>query len=318
MPIHALDAVDDAVGPTRSLVARLRVADWLKLAAVTLFVGGLGSISFSANLPRELVRALPGDLPAVVDPWQAVGTAGVVVAVGLVLTAVYLVRSLLEFVFYAALRDGHVAVRRSLARWWLHGVQLWGLRVALAWSLLAGGAAAASAVSGGGVPTFGLPARGVAVAVVALSFGVHAVIAGFTTRFVVPVVLVREVGVLAAWGRFARTLGAAPGQFVWYLLVAPLLRFVADVLALSAAVLVAAVLAVPVVVFTLPVLLVVGAEPWLALSPSLVLLTAGLAAWYVLLVVVGALVVRLPFLAYVRYYALAVLRGVDPELDLFA
>lgn len=318
MPIHALDAVDEAVGPTRTFVSRLGIGDWLKLGPVTLFVGGFGSASFSANLPREVLRSLPGDLPEVVDPWQVAGTAGVVVGVGLLLAVGYLVRSLLEFVFYEALRDGSVDVRRSLGRWWLHGVQVWGLRVALAWSLLAGGAALASAISAGRLTVAGLANRPLVVATVLLAFGGHAVVAGFTTQFVVPIMLLRDAGVIAAWGRFLRTVRANPGQYGWYLVVAPVVRFVADVLALSAVVLVAALLAVPVAVFVLPALLVASAEPWLALSPPFVLLTGGLTAGYVLLAGLGALLVRMPFLVYVRYYALAVLRGTDPSLDLLA
>lgn len=318
MPLYALDAIDEAVGPTRSFVSRLGIADWSKLGAIALFVGGFGSVSFSANLPHEVVRSLPNDVPHAGDLVTVAGTAGLVVAFGFSLALFYLVRSLLEFVFYEALRDGSVSVRGALGRWWRHGIQLWVFRVVVAWSMLAGGSALASAISAGGITVAGLPDRTAVVATVAVTFGGYAVVAGFTTRFVVPVMLMREAGIAAAWGRFLRTLGANAGQYVSYLLVGLFVRFVADVLALSAAVLVAALLAVPVVVFLLPALVVASSAPELALSPPLVLLTGGLTAGYVLLVLVGAVLARLPFVVYVRYYALAVLRGTDPSLDLFA
>lgn len=316
MAIYALDAVDDAVGPTRTLVSRLGVGGLLKLGLVTVFVGGVGSVSFSANLPREVLRALPSELPSVADGWAVAGTATAVVVVGLALTGLYLVRSLLEFAFYEALRDGRVEVRASLRRWWLHGVQLWGLRAALAWSTLVGGAALASTISTGTLSVGQLPRATVLAATVGVTFAVYALLAGFTTRFVVPVMIVRDCGVLAGWARFLRTVVRSPGQYLSYLVVGPFVRFGADVLALSGVVLVAILLAVPVAVFVVPAVVVVGTAPSLALSPPLVLLASGAIAGYVLLVLLGAMLVRLPFVVYVRYYALAVLRGTDPSLDL--
>lgn len=318
MPIHALDAIDDAIGPTRELVSGLGVSGWLKLGAITLFVGGFGSVSFSANLPNEVLASLPTGLSRPADLGRTVGIVGLAVLGAGVLSVLSLVRSLLEFAFYESLRNGTVSLRRPLARWWLHGVQLWVLRVVLAVTLLGGGSAVASAIAADGSSALGVPNRLLVVATVAGSFGAYAVVAGFTTRFVVPVVLVRDAGVLTAWRRFLRTVGEQPGQYVWYLLVGPFVRFVADVLALSTAVLFAVLLIVPVAIFVIPALVVLAEAPRLALSPPLILLTAGLAAGYVLAIVVGALLARLPFVVYVRYYAVSVLRGTDPSLDLFA
>lgn len=318
VPNHALDAIDEAVGPTRDLVSNLSVSSWLKLGVLTLFVGGFGSVSFSANLPSEVVGALPAGASTPPDLGRALGTGGLVVSVAVALSLFFLARSMLEFVFYEALRDGTVDVRGALGRWWLHGVQVWVLRAVIAVTLLGGGSALASAVAADGVVVAGASPRLLVLTTVACSFGTYAVVAGFTTRFVVPVMLIRGDGVLDAWSRFLRTVRGRPGQYAWYLLVAPFVRFVADVLALSAAVLLAVLLAVPVALFVIPALVVVRVEPRLALSPPLIMLTTGLSAGYVLAVVLCALLARLPFVAYVRYYAVVVLGGTDPALDLFA
>lgn len=318
MPIHALDAIDEAVGPTRDVVTGLRVPGWLKLGAVTLFVGGFGSVPFSANLPREALGIIPTSGWQPTDPERTLGIVGVALAVATALSSFYLARSILEFVFYDAVLTGTVSVRQSLGRWWLHGAQVWALRVVVAVTLLGGGSALAWAIAVDGGSVFGVPNRLLVAATVAGSFGGYAVIAGFTTRFVVPVMLVREAGVLAAWRRFLGTVGGRPGQYAWYLLVGPFVRFVADVLALSAAVLLAILLAVPVAIFVVPALVVISTRPRLALSPPLIMLTSGLSAGYVLAVVLGALLARMPFVVYVRYYALLVLVGTDPGIDLRA
>lgn len=309
---HALDAVDDAVTPTSALVVRLGVGDWLKLGVVTAFVGGVGSASFSANLPREALAALPEgatSLPGPNGPLLAVAA----VVLGMAAVAGWLLaRSLLVFVFYETLRRESVTVRASLARWWRHAVGLWGFRVAVAWGILGG--AAAVVLAGPPGPVVG-SVQGDHLAA-ALALAAYAVVAGLTTRFVVPVMVMREAGVLPAWGRFLRVVAASPGQYVGYLAVGLVVRFVADVLALSAAVLVAVLLAIPVAVFVVPALVVFGQAPWLALSPPLVLLTGGLTAGYVLLALLGVVLARLPFVVYVREHALAVLALTEPSLTL--
>lgn len=318
MPIHALDAIDEAVGPTRSLVSRLGVPGWLKLGAITLFVGGIGSISFSANLPNQVLRSLSGGVLRPIDLERAVGTVLVAVVVAISLSAFYLLRSILEFTFYTTIRDGTVSVRQSVRRWWLYGAQVWALRVVVAAVLLGGGTTLASAITADGGHLLGAENRALVVVTLACSYGVYALIAGLTTRFVVPIMLIDDSGVLASWRRFLRTVGNRPGQYVWYLIVGPFVRFVADVLALSAAVLLAVLLAVPVAIFVLPAIVVLGERPELALSPPLIMLTTGLSAGYVIAAIAGALLARMPFVVYVRTYALSVLRRTDPALDLFA
>lgn len=318
MPLYALDAVDDAVGPTRQFVADLGIRDWVKLLVVVPFVGGLGSASFSANLPRRALGALPGSVPVPGSLAEVTVTASLAAALVAALVAGSLVRSLLEFVFYASLRTGEVRVRSTLRQRWRQGVQLWVVRSSLALVTLVGAATLVAFLRASEVTTAGVGTDVLVVVAVAAAVGTYAVLAGLTTRFVVPVMMVRDAGILAGWTRFLRTVAANPGQYVAYLGVGLFVRFVADVLALSAAVLLATLVSVPVVLVLVPSTLVVAAAPWTGLYPPFVMLAGGLTAAYVLAVLAGAVVVRAPFVAYVRYYALAVLRGTDPRLDLLA
>lgn len=315
VPLYALDAVDDAVGPTRALVADLTISGWLKLGAVTLFVGGLGSVSFSANLPRAALSVLPAELPSTLDPVAVSLTGGLVVGVLVTAALLFLVRSLLEFVLYEALRGEGVHVRRSLRRWWRHAVGLWLFRVAVGWLVVLVATGVWLGVDRGAVAGVGVGGGTLLGAAIAGVLGAYAVVAGFTTRFVVPAMLATGTGVTGAWRRFLRAVAGNPGQYLAYLVVGPFVRFVADVLALSAAVLVAVLLAVPVALFLVPAAVVVSEAPELAVSPPLVLLSGGLSAGYVVGVVGGAVLVRLPFVVYVRHYALGVLGGTAPALD---
>lgn len=314
MSLYALDAIDDAVGPTRALVARLSLAGWLKLGAVTLFVGGVGSASFSANLPRTAVGSLP-EAPVLPSGFAEVSvTIGLAAAVVAVAAAGLLVRSGLEFVLYEALRGDAVRVRDPLRRWWRHALGLWAFRLVAAAAALAGSAAVLATADVG----FGIEALGESPLVLVglgVVLGSYALVAGLTTRFVVPAMVASEAGVVDGWRRLLATVADSPGQYLAYLVTGPFVRFVADVVALSAAVLLAALLAVPVAVVVLPALVVVGQAPRMAFSPPLILLSGGLPAGYLLAVLAGAVLLRLPLVVYVRFYALHVLRGTAPSLD---
>lgn len=312
--MYALDAVDDAVGPTRSLVTQLGIGGWLKLGLVTLFVGGVGSVSFSANLPRTVLDLAPSSLPTSIDPGAIRLTLGLALTVLLAATVLQLIRSLLEFVLYETLRAESVAVRRSLRRWYRHALQLWVFRVVVTWSLLAAGVGLLYGADVGPLAPTGWVGGTVVTVAGAVLLGGYALLSGFTTRFVVPVMLATGAGFIGAWRRFARAVVASPGQYLAYVLVGPLVRFVADVLALSAAVLVAVLLAVPVAVFAVPAAVVFATAPQFALSPPLIMLSSGLSAGYVVGVLLGAVLARLPFVVYVRHYALVVLRGTAPTL----
>jgi hypothetical protein len=238
-----------------------------------------------------------------------------VVTIGVALAVFLLVRSFLEFVLYEALREDGVAVRRSLRRWWRHALQLWAFRVTITWSMLAGGAALATGVAAGDLAVGSVGSDALLTVAIATTFGGYAVVAGLTTRFVVPVMVASGAGLAGAWLRFLRTVAANPGQYVTYLLVGLFVRFVADVLALSAALLLVVLLAVPLVVVVVPTTIALAVEPAMALSPPLVLLSSGLSAGYVIAALLGVVLARLPFVVYVRHYALGVLRGTAPSLD---
>lgn len=213
-------------------------------------------------------------------------------------------------------------MRRSLAGRWRLGLGLFVFRAVLVWSLLGTVLAGAVLAAPGTAEraTAALPADvdldSPVAALVLAAAGCYAVLAGLTTRFVAPIMLVEEVGVLAGWRRLLGLLAGAPHQYLAYLLVSPFVRFAADVLALSAAVLLVVALTIPLVAVVVPVAVLLGSDAAVLASPAAVGVALGLLPAYLLAVAAGAVVLRVPFVAYVRYYALLVLVGTDPELSL--
>ncbi|WP_267643593.1 DUF7544 domain-containing protein [Haloarchaeobius amylolyticus] len=321
MVLHAIEDLGDAYQVTRSFLRSLGRSDWLKLALVVLFVGGPGAnfSSFQFSAPTD--SGGRGG-PAPVDPGQLTVPelwiiAAIVLAILVLALAFLLLGSILEFVFIESLREEAVAVRQYWTEHWRAGLSLFWFRLVLGFLVF------------GAVVTFAglffLWAVGTEVAVPLAAFAAFAllliplfvilavvvgVVNGFTTVFVVPIMLVEEVGVLAGWRRLWGTIPANWTQYLAYAVAGALLSMVG-------AVLVTVVTGVAALVLLVPLgLLFGGGLVLFSAVESLGIVVMGLAA---LLFVVGiiavAAVAQVPVQTYLRYYAMLVLGDIAPELD---
>ena len=325
MALHAIDALGDAITATKEY-RPTGPAEWLWLALVTLLVGGVGISLPNGGGPGGVgtlddagdpgtgggfsADGGPGPAGAPdVDPGAVLAEALVaVVAAVLVIWLVFAVLgAALEFPFLAWLRDGEVdtaaAVRAHLGQ----ALGLAAFRVVVG---LAGLAVTLALV----VSTVGTDGQLLEYAAAAGEFGpvlalvglVTGVVTAFTTAFVVPTMLLEDVGVLGGWRRFWATLSGAPKQFLAYAVVVAVAAYVGVVLVGLLALLV-----------LIPGLLVGG----------LLGVVVGVAAGTGAGIVVGAAVAAIPVVAvglaayallqvFLRYYALFVLGRIDGELDL--
>jgi hypothetical protein len=137
-------------------------------------------------------------------------------------------------------------------------------------------------------------------------------VSGFTTAFVVPIMIKRDCGVLSGWRRLWPTITANPWQYLAYAVSAFFLSIIGGILIAIATGLLALALLIPFgLLFAVGVgVLVFVAEP-LGIG---VLVVVGLLFGLSILIV--AALVQVPVLAYLRYYALLVLGDIDPDLDL--
>jgi len=313
--------VDDAVDATRSFLWPFDLGRWLKLALVVFFLGGTGAVNplqFSGGTPSTGSPGEPGQLPsysAVVDAltpteWAIVGAiVGAILLLGLVFG---FLGAVMEFVFVESLRRERVSIREYWGDRWRQGARLFGFRlvVGLLSLAIAGGAIV--------VAVWPLVAGGqFSVAVLLAAVGVALVVAtgsgllnGFTTQFVVPVMVVEDRSVLGAWKRFWATM---VGEWKEYLAYAAL----RIVLSIAVGILVSVVTGIGMVVVAIPlVILGIAGAALFAVSDLVggaVLLFV--AVLFIVAVVLLSLLVAVPIQTYLRYYALLVLGDVDRSFD---
>lgn len=323
MSWYAVAALDDAFEATKALLAPVDARQWLALAVVVFFLGNGGASGSSATAGGSAgtsadapITAFGTDAPLAVAEVLPVVLAAVAVAV--VVGLLYaLVGSVMEFVFVESLRRRRVRVRQYADQHLERALRLFGFRVALGLTVAvpAVGLALATVSFADGEPRLSVGLLAVAVPLVVLLGLAVALVDGFTTDFVVPVMILKNVGVLAGWRRFWPALTGQWRQFGVYVLVR--LGLLAAVGALAAVVggVVGAVLVAP--------LVVVGAVAVPALGgPAAVLSTPVAAAVVVLLLAYLAVltavlaVAFVPVETYLRYHSLLVLGDADAEFDL--
>jgi hypothetical protein len=323
-PLHALENLDDALDATTSFLRPVDRTMWLKLAVVAFFIGGPGA---NANSVQWTFGGGGGNgggatPTGFVDPGIGGAEWLVIAAIfGFIITLALLfglVGSVMEFVFIESLRRREIRIRTYWNERWRQGLRLFGFRFALGLFVLGSilllavpflaGVFDVAAIGGGTAIAFFLVLLPVFIV---LAF-VVGLVNGFTTVFVVPIMLLEDSGVLAGWRRLWPTITANPLQYVAYLVASFFLGIVGGVL-------VAIVVAVLALVLLIPfgVLFAIGGAilAFVAESAGIaVLVVVGIA--YALALVAVVALVQVPVQVYLRYYALLVLGDVDPDLDL--
>jgi hypothetical protein len=322
MTLYALDAIDDALDAARAFLWPFDLGRWARLALVMFFVGGAGGtppFQFGGGTPSGTgsqtpdVSGIPGTIPSPGGTELAVIAAifGIVLVLGL---AFLFVGSVMEFVFVESLRREAVTIRRYWGERWRQGARLFGFRIVLG-ALTIGivGALLAAilwpVLVGEGALSIGLLFLAIPVFVVVSV--ISGLVGGFTTMFVVPVMIAEDRALLSAWRRFWPTLTGQWKQYAAYAVLSFVLQLVAGILASVVTVLAAVGVAVPIGLFGL-----VGVG-LLSVSELAGWGLIGLAvALFVVAVIVIGLVVAVPIQTYLRYYALLVLGDTEAAFDL--
>jgi len=299
--MYAIDDLSDAIDVTREFLTPIRPWMWLKLALLVFFVGGAGfgspmSFGGGGGFGGEPTPEPGPDPGANVDVGEVVpiliAIALVVLVVGL---AFLFLSSLFEFTFLESLRSGEVHIRRYTKRNVDHGTRLFGFRVGLGLFGLAlfGLPVLAIFFSTSGTVSLGL--IGVLV-LLAIPVGIaFAVVDRLTTVFIAPTMLEHDLGVVAAWKRFWPTLRGHWTEYVVYLLLVWVLQLV-----------LAFVTGILFVILLIPFVILLIIPPL-----AIVVLLFGLPV-----ILLGALLIQVPIVSYLRYYALLVLGDTDADLDL--
>lgn len=321
MTLYALDDLDDALDVTRAFLTPIDRTKWVKLALIAFFVGlpgtnlnifqsGVGGDGAAPQQPDGLV--VPDVGPEV---WLAVAA---VVGLGvLVALAFAVVGSVMEFVFVEALRDDEVTVRRFWSRRWRQGLRLLGFRILLG-LLVFGSVLLLSAPFV--LPLLGFGAIGgdlsIAFFVVLLPlFLVLAIVAGlvngFTTAFVVPIMILEDCGVLAGWRRLWSTITPNWTQYLAYAVSGFFLSILGGILVGILTAVLAILLLIP-----FGVLAAIGAGLFVLFEPIGAALLVLVGLLFGLAVLLAAGLALVPVQTYLRYYALLVLGDVDSRFDL--
>lgn len=320
MTLYAFDDIDDAIAATRSFLWPFDLGRWAKLALVAFFLGGVGGFnpfSWTSSTPPTGggggMPSDPGSFPALGAPELAI--IGLIVAVILVVGLLFLlVGSIMEFVFVESLRHERVSLRRYWSERWGQGLRLFGFRFALGILTLAvvallGFAVLAPVVLGNGTPSVAVALLAILVFVVVAV--VTGLVQGFTTVFVVPIMVLEDRGVLSAWRRFWPTMTGQWKQYLTYVVMGFVLQLAAGLVTGIVMIVLAILLAIPFVVLGL-----VGAGMLAVSSLAGWVVIGVVVALYLLAIFVVGAFVAVPVQAFLRYYALLILGDTEESFDL--
>lgn len=317
MTLYALAAVDDAIATTKAFLWPVDRGKWARLALIVFFLGGAGSgfSPFQFNTPPSSGTGgeFPGSIPEI-TPGLLVLLGAIIAGVILIGVLFLLVGSIMEFVFVESLRRDTVQIRNYWRRDWRLGMRLFGFRlvIGLATFGVIGGLAVialAPLLFDSGSFSLGL------VAFAVLTFVIVSIISGlltgFTTVFIVPIMLLDRCGVLAAWRRFWPTMITQWEQYAAYAVLGFILQLVGGMVAGILSLIIGIGLIIPfglVGLIGAGLLVVSQVAGWIVIGIVAVL--------YVLALIISILLITVPIQTYLRYYALLVLGDTNDAFDI--
>lgn len=306
MSWYAIDAIDEAIETTRSFLFPFEIGRWLRLAVIVFF---LGSVS-----PGNVQLPNTGSADVSTVPWEDI--LPLLIGIGLILLALFvlfgLISSVMQFVLLDSIDTDSIHIRRYFRKRLGKGVRLFLFEIGVAVVgmlsfvlLIAGGFTVVTAVDSILIQVLSVFVLILLFFVVALLL---ALLVGFTTSFVAPVMIVEDCGVLDGWRRFWPTLTGEWKQYALYVVINWFLTLAAGILVWIAIALLVLVLG-----------LVAGIPTALAFTFSeeiglVLVLLFGLVG--ILITLVSVFLIQIPIKIYFRYYSLLVLRKTNDAFDL--
>lgn len=321
MAWRAIDELRPSLEATRDLLFPFDLRRWLVLAVIAFFVSGASGAN--PDFSTTAWDAPPEDQPVVEppvpidEPLPAIDLGWIVLAAALLATiglVLVLVGAIMEFVFVRVVTDRDVRLRGYASENVYNGVSLFLFRIALALILLAVVTLPALVLILFSPVVLAVVAIVLVPIVLLVGIGLWVVLR-FTADFVVPVMLVEDEGILAAWRSFWPALRSDWKQYGGYAVVRLLLGILAAVLAGFGFVAIGLALAIPfaIVAFAAYFLFqtLLGAT-----AVTTVLLVALGVLYLAAVLVAGVTAVQVPIQTYLRYYSLFVLGSVTPAFDM--
>ena len=321
MTLYALDDITDSFEATKAFLWPIDVGRWAKLALVVFFggLGGSNPLQLGGGSPGGDVPETPGT-PGISDGISSISGAELAI-IGAILGSIVLlviifavVGSIMEFIFVDSLRNERVRIRHYWGQQWRRGLRLFGFRVVLGIVTfgiigLLGVVVLAPVVFDQGEFSLGLLFLAIPLGILLMI--ASGLINGFTTMFIVPIMMLEDRGVLSGWRRFWTTFTGQWKQYGAYALVAFVLQIAGGIAAGIATLIGALVIAIPfgiIGVLGFGLLQISQIAGWAVIALVAIFLVLGL--------IVLTLFVSVPVQTFIRYYALLVLGDTNEEFDI--
>lgn len=339
---HSIEELGDSYAATKRLLLPFSLKRWIVLGIVVFFVSGTTGMNPSAgvSLPsfevdRDVSEFPVGEFPE--DEWAwngaeapsiegiAEGTAGAtaiapieaLLALAIVGTVVLLgilalyVAAVMEFVFVRITASESVRIRGFFGESTRKGLSLLLFQIAIAATILGIilSVFVLTVLTGGLFLVLVVLLSPVLIlAVVALWLLLR-----FTIDFVVPVMLVEDVGIVDGWRRFAPAMRDEWQQYGAYAGVRLVLGVVASTITGIGAAAIAVGIGIPFALVGIVGFVLLG-----AIAPGVgIVFGVGMVVLFALAVLVGVTVfVLVPIRTYLRYYGLFVLGSITPRFDM--
>ena len=301
---YAFSGIDDAIEKTKSLLWPFNWSIWWRIAVISLFTGYFGGINFpfspsSYSQPFDSSQAFTGmpGLPGII--------LLLIAAVLLIAVVFAFLSSIFQFVFVRCLSENEFMLKKYFVENIGRGLRLFAFWIILIlaaivsvlalffFALAAGGALSVLMI---------IPAIGIFLLILLLV----AIIALFTSDFVVPIMIKDNCGVIEGWKKCWGVLRASFSQSLVYLVMRVIISIIVAIILVIISVVVLLLIGIPFLAF----FILSGAVFGLSLLKITLLIL------FLVIAIPVLLIICVPFNTFLRVYSLKVLGKMEERYNL--
>lgn len=303
----AFSSIDTALDRTKSLLWPFQKGIWLRIAFISLFIGGFSSFNpFQFTSDTEDFPFITSGSDAFIDQLPIIlAVIGIILVIALIFSYISCV---FQYLFVECLSKNEFSIRKYFKTNTGRGLRLFGFELLIAIAMIAVIAAAALFLFMGVSDPSSFPGFGylimlfLVILLISIPFGI---ITLFTIDFVVPIMIKDNCNLTDGWRRCFALMKKDWVQTIIYFIMRIILAIVTAILMFIAIMIAALILAIP--------FFIVGVFGLLALGGGfpLAAVIIILAVLFIICLIPVALLISVPFVAFLKYYILEVLGCMD-------
>lgn len=309
----AIENISKSFKATEEFLTPIKITKWLKLAFIAIFIG---SISININfLPPDIFNStnlhqinISEIISFITDPIILFLFSAMII----MLLFFTVLSSIMEFTLIESIKNQKVKIKQYTSQNISKGIQLSIIRIALSLlSLLLIISTATLIISSILTNNITLIHNIILVPLLLITLIIISVLNDFNTKFIVPIMIKKDLNIANAWKKLTRTVKSNHKEYLIYIFINFFLSILTSIISSLAFIITMLILLIPLGILAMISFFIISQNTIL----GIIFFSITAIISFITLISIS-LVIKIPIIVYLRYFAILVLGDIETKLDI--